>query len=223
MQEGFVFLLRILESHLMTRRIIDDSRVISVKLDATSNVFHCHRGRELDIPVFADSFRIAPFCIDILCYDLEVFLIPLSFLMRANQDSASFPQETFDPRDLSCEPWKVILENPMPFLHIVGIGFPTRRVIHIRDYGHVKIVLKRTGIRPDDLWNLLSRGFPPGAATLFGLLRWDPLFVFPLEIFIPIQHIRLLIVFSILCILFQQMELMLCRIMCHLYNISISL
>ena len=207
----------------MTRRIIDDSRIISVKLDATSNVFHCHRGRELDIPVFADGFRIAPFCIDILCYDLEVFLIPLSFLMRANQDSASFPQETFDPRDLSCEPWKVILENPMPFLHIVGIGFPTRRVIHIRDYGHVKIVLQRTGIRPDDLWNLLSRRFPPGAATLFGLLRWDPLFVFPLEIFIPIQHIRLLIELSIFGILFQKMELMLCRIMCHLYNISISI
>jgi len=208
---------------MMTRRIIDDSRVISVELDGTTDIFHSHRGRELDIPVFADGFRVAPFSIDILCYYLEVFLIPLSFLMSANQDSASFSQETFNPRDLSCEPWKVILKNPMPFLHIVGIGDPTRRVIHIRDYGHVKIVLKRTGIRPDDLWNLLSRRFPPGAATIFGLFRRGPLFVFLLEIFIPIQHIRLLIVFSILGILFQQMELMLCRIMCHLYNISISL
>ena len=141
MQEGFVFLLRILESHLMTRRIIDDSRVISVELDGTTDVFHSHWGRKLDIPVFADSFRVAPFSIDILCYDLEVFLIPLSLLMSANQDSASFPQETFNPRDLSCESWKVILENPMPLLYIVCIEVPTRRVIHIRDYGHVKIVL----------------------------------------------------------------------------------
>lgn len=84
MLEGFVFLLRILESHLLTRRIIYDSRVISVELDATSDIFHSHRGRELNIPVFTDGFRVAPFGIDILCYNLEVFLIALSFLMRTN-------------------------------------------------------------------------------------------------------------------------------------------
>jgi hypothetical protein len=132
MQEGDVFLLGILKSHMMTRRIIYDPRgVVGVELDCTTDVLHGHRSRKLDLPVFADVFRVVPFSIDILCDYLEFFLIAFSVLMRANKDSACFPQESFNPRDLPCEPRKVIIEDPMPLLHIVGIGAPTRRVIHI--------------------------------------------------------------------------------------------
>lgn len=85
MQEGCIFLLRILKSHLMTRRIIYDARgVFGVELDCTTDVLHGHRGRQLDLPIFADGFRVVPFSIDILCDYLEFFLIALSVLMRAN-------------------------------------------------------------------------------------------------------------------------------------------
>ena len=116
---------------MMTLRIINDPRAGSVELDGTTDVLHGHWGCQLDLAVFADVFRIVPFSIDILCDDLEVFLIAFSVLMGSNQDSTSFPQEGFDPRDLPCEPRKVILEDPMPLLHIVGIKALTRRVIHI--------------------------------------------------------------------------------------------
>ena len=116
----------------MTRRIIYDPKgVVGVELDCTTDVLHGHRGRKLDLPVFADVFRVVPFSIDILCDDLEFFLIAFSVLMCANQDSTGFPQESFNPWDLPCEPRKVIIEYPMPLLHIVSIGAPTRRVIKI--------------------------------------------------------------------------------------------
>ena len=76
----------------MARRIIYDPRaVVCVELDGTTDVPHGHRGRQLDLAIFADGFRVVPFSIDILCDDLEFFLIAFSVLMGANQDSASFP------------------------------------------------------------------------------------------------------------------------------------